>query len=108
MATQNNFAFVNGTVTTSATAVSVLSLFVAAGYTPAGGCVALNVTCDTNSYWGNASTVTNSDGALVASGTPVTDSASGLTGNVIPINQMFLYQNSGGVCSVVLYGRFTP
>lgn len=108
MATQSCFFFGNGSVTNSATAVSVLSLIVAAGYTPKGGCVGLNVTANTNLYWGNASTVTNTDGGLVAANTPVTDSGTGLSGNVIPLNEMFVYNNSGGTSSVAIYARFTP
>jgi hypothetical protein len=108
MATQPCFVFANGTVTNDATAVSVLSLIVAAGYTPTGGCVALNITLNTATYWGNASTVTNSNGALVAANTPVTDGGTGLTGNVIPINEMYLFNHSGGDASAVIYARFTP
>ena len=108
MPTQSTFFFGNGEITSSATAVSVLSLIIADGYTPKGGCVSLNVTCSTNTYWGNASTVTNTDGALVTANTPFTDSGTGLTGNVIPINEMFIYNNSGGASAVVIFARFTP
>jgi hypothetical protein len=108
MAEQKDFFFGNGTVVNAATAVSVLSLIVAASYTPTGGCVSLNVAFDVDTYWGNASTVTNSDGALVPANTPVVDSGTGLTGNVVPINKMFVYRTGGGNASAVIYARFTP
>ena len=108
MPTQSCFVFTNGTVTNDATAVSILSLIVASGYTPTGGCVALNITFNTATYWGNASTVTNTTGALVAANTPVSDGGTGLTGNVIPINEMYVYNHSGGDSTAAIYARFTP
>ena len=95
-------------MTNTATAVSILSLIVAAGYTPKGGCVSLNVTANTALYWGGAATVTNTDGGLVGANASVVDSGTGLTGDVIPINQMFLFNNSGGTSSVAIFARFTP
>lgn len=108
MPTQNDFAFVNATVTSVATAVSIHALLVSAGFTPRGGCVALNVTANTDTYWGSASTVTNSDGALVAANTPVSDSATGGGSNMIPIAHMFVYKAAAGDSSLVIYARFTP
>ena len=109
MPAQYPFFFGNGSVTSSATAVSVQSLIATAmGFVPKGACVSLNVTCSTATYWGFASTVTNTDGALVAANTPVTDSATGQLSDAIPISQMFIYNNSGGASSVVIYARFIP
>ncbi len=102
---QQPFVFTNGTVTSGATAVSVLSML---GITPTGACVGLNVTCSTASYWGNASTVTNTDGGLVAANVPVSDTATGVAGNTIPIEKMFIYNNSGSPCTAVIYARFIP
>lgn len=108
MPTQSDFAFVNVTVTAGATAVSVYDLLVSAGYTPVGGCVALNVAFSSNTYWGNASTVTNTDGALVAANTPVSDSATGDRSNYIPIAHMYVYKQAAGNASGTIYARFTP
>lgn len=108
MPTQSNFAFVNGTVVSVATAVSIRSLLVAGGYTPTGGCVALNAVASTNTYWGNASTVTDSAGALVSANTPVSDSATGINGDYIPISEMYVYKAAAGDASLVIYVRFTP
>lgn len=105
MASQYPFFFGNATVVNSATAVSVLSLL---GFTPTGACVSLNISLSTNSYWGYASTVTNTDGGLVTANTPIVDAADGRGSNVIPISQMFVYNNSGGNATAVIYARFIP
>lgn len=102
------FFFGNATITTGATAVSVLALLQAAGFQPTGSCVSLNVTCDTATYWGNASTVTNTDGALVPATTPVVDSAVGFASDTVPIARMFVYNNSGGASMATIYARFIP
>lgn len=108
MAQQKTFKFGNVTVTSVATAVSVLSLVQSLNYIPTGGCVALNLVFNTDTYWGDASTVTNSDGALVPANTQVVDGGTGLTGNVVPLNEMFVYKAAAGDASGVLYVRFTP
>ncbi len=108
MPQQYPFFFGNGTITNDATAVSVLSLIQAAGFQPTGACVSLNVTCNTATYWGYSSAVTNSDGALVAANTPVTDSASGQPSDAVPISQMFIYNHSGGTSTATIYARFIP
>ena len=108
MPTQADFFFGNVTVTAGATAVSIYDLLVANSYTPKGGCVALNVTFSSNTYWGNASTVTNTDGGLVTANTPVTDSATGGGSNMIPIAHMFVFKQAAGDASGVIYARFTP
>ncbi len=102
---QQPFVFVNATITNDATAVSVLSLL---GITPTGACVSLNVTCNTDTYWGRASTVTNTTGGLVQANNPVADSATGVAGNTIPIESMFIYNHSGGDSTAVVYARFIP
>src|SRR6187549_904724 len=96
MTQQKSFTFFNGTVVRVATAVSILSLIEDSGYTPTGGCVGLNVAFNEPTYWGNDSTVTDADGALVPATTPVTDSGTGLTGNVVPINEMFVFKAAAG------------
>lgn len=109
MPQQYPFFFGNGSITNDATAVSVESLITTAlGFVPKGACVSLNVTCNTNTYWGYSSSVTNTDGALVAANTPVTDAASGQPSDAVPISQQFIYNHSGGTCSVVIYARFIP
>ena len=109
MASQYPFAFGNATVTSSATAVSVLSLITTIlGAAPTGACVSLNVSLSQNSYWGNSSAVTNTDGALVTANTPVSDSGTGVSGNAVPIAQMFIYQNSGSPATATVYARFIP
>lgn len=106
MATQNSFFFGNVTVTSEATAVSILALLLAASFQPTGTCVSLNIVFDTNTYWGTASTVTEVAGALVTAGTPVVDSADGSHGNTIPLSQMFVFKDGVGDASGVLYARF--
>lgn len=109
MPQQYPFFFGNGSITSGATAVSVESLITTAmGFVPKGACVSLNVTCSTNTYWGYSSSVTNTDGALVPANTPVVDNASGQPSDTIPISQQFIYNNSGGSSSVVIYARFIP
>lgn len=106
MAAQNNFAFVNGTVVSEATAVSILSLLQDAGFEPTGACVSLNVVFDADTYWGSAATVDDSDGALVVANTPVSDAADGRAGNAIPIASMFVFKNGVGNADCVIYARF--
>ena len=108
MAEQYPFAFVNATVTAGATAVTILSLLQGEGFNPTGACVGLSVTFDANTYWGSASTVTNTDGALVAANTPVTDAGTGVSGNSIPIANMFVYKQAAGDANCVIYARFIP
>ncbi len=108
MATQQDVAFINTTITSSATALSIYDLLVAAGFTPTSGCVALNVTVDQNTYWGNVSTVTNSTGVLRLASAVFSDSATGAGGNLIPIGHMFIYQNAGPIANAVIYARFIP
>jgi len=106
MATQNSFFFGNASVVSEATAVSVLSLIQGEGFNPTGTCVSLNITFDTDVYYGNASTVTDSDGALVTAGTPVADSASGVGGNTIPLASIFVFKNGVGDADCVIFARF--
>lgn len=109
MPTQDDFVFANVTVTSAATAVSVYDLIVAAGVTPRGGCVRLKLTFSSNTYWGNSSSVTDSDGALVAANTAaIDDSATGASSNVIPIAHIFVYKAAAGDASGTIYARFTP
>src|SRR5687768_4793192 len=103
MPTSRPFFFGDGTVTSGATAVSVLSLIQADGFEPTGSCVSLNVSCSTATYWGWESTVTNTDVALVGANTPVTDSAVGAMSDTVPISQLFIYNNSGGPSTVTIY-----
>lgn len=109
MPQQYPFAFGNATITNDATAVSVESLLTTImGFVPKGACVSLNVTCNTATYWGNSSAVTNSDGALVAANTPVSDSATGQLSDAVPVSQMFIYNHSGGSSTATIYARFIP
>lgn len=108
MATQNDIAFIPVTITAGATALSIYALLVAGGLTPQGGCVALRITFGADTYWGSASTVTDADGALVASGTVITDSATGAAGNVIPIAHLYIYKKAAGDASGTIYARFMP
>jgi hypothetical protein len=108
MAEQYPFVFFNASITNDATAVSIDALIRAAGYSVTGSCVSLNVTCNTDVYWGNASTVTNTNGALVASGIPVSDGAVGAASDCIPIARMFIFNHSGGTSTATIYARFIP
>lgn len=107
MAEQVPFVFFNATITNDATAVSIDAL-IRASYAITGSCVSLNVTCDTATYWGNASTVTNTNGALVPANTPVSDSAVGFASDTVPIARMFLFNHSGGTSTATIYARFIP
>jgi hypothetical protein len=106
--TQTPFAFFNATVTSGATAVSILSLIQGAGITVSGSCVSLNVASNTDMYWGNSSAVNQTTGALVFSGIAITDSASGKASDTVPISQMYIFNNSGGTSTVTIYVRFIP
>lgn len=108
MAEQIPFVFFNATITNDATAVSIDALIRAAGYAVTGACVSLNVAIDAATYWGNASTVTNSNGALVPANTPVTDGASGQPSDAVPVARMFIYNHSGGTANATIYARFIP
>ena len=108
MAAQNDVVFTPITITAGATAVSILSALVAAGFTPTGGCVALRVVFGADTYWGNISTVTHATGALVASGVIFTDNATGAGSNTIPIAHMYIYKQAAGDATGTIYARFTP
>jgi len=108
MAQQYPFFAGNDSITNDATAVSVLSLIQAAGFQPTGSCTYLSVTCSTATYWGWASTVTNTDGALVAITTPVVQTAVGALSDTIPISQMYIYNHSGSTCVATIFARFIP
>jgi len=108
MATQTDFAFIPVTITAGAIASSVYDLLVAGGLTPTGSCVALRIALGADTYWGNVSTVTDSSGALVTSGTVITDTATGASSNAIPIAQMFIYKKASGDATGTIYARFTP
>lgn len=108
MPQQYPFFFGNASLTNDATALSILALIQAASFQPTGPCVSLNVTFNTNTYWGYASTVTNTDGALVPANTPVSDSGVGALSDTVPISQMYVYNHSGGTASGVIYARFIP
>lgn len=108
MASQNDFAFIPVTVTAGATALSIYDLLVAASFTPRSGCAALSVKFGADTYWGNVSTMTDADGALVASGTAVSDNATGVGSDVIPIAHMYIYKKAAGDATGTIYARFTP
>lgn len=102
------FVACNQTVTNDATAVSVLDLIHSAGFTPTGSCTGLNITFDTVTYWGNASTVTNTNGLLLAANTPALGGAVGFASDNIPIARMFVYNHSGGTSTAAIWATFIP
>jgi hypothetical protein len=108
MAAQNDVIFIPVTITAGATAVSIYAVIVAAGFTPTSACVAVNVKFGADTYWGNVSTVTDATGALLASGTAFSDVATGVSGNVISLVDLFIYKKAAGDASGTIYARFIP
>lgn len=109
MATQNAFVFLSGTVTAGATAVSLFAFLVANGFTPTGSCVSLSFYSASDLYVGNASTITEAaGGALLAADTPFTDSATGMAGNTIPLDHIFVFKQAAGDATISIFARFIP
>jgi hypothetical protein len=104
------------TVTSAATATALslydlvtdTSLSYALSKNLPGQCVSLNFSANVDIKVGfSAAQLSESLGATLAANTPFVDSASGVSGNTIPIGQIFIYTpTSSGDATVTCYLRF--
>jgi hypothetical protein len=106
------FWFDTITITAGATAVSLLSAITDSSlinpFVPGGGqVVSLNFAADKDMRIGfSAASVDADEGGVLAADTSFTDSATGVSGNTIPLSQIYLFAPlAGGDVTVTVYVR---
>jgi hypothetical protein len=106
------FWFDTFTLTAAATAVSLFDKVTSSSLTnpfaPGGGqVVSLNFVADKDLRIGfSTASVDDDEGGVLIAGTPFVDSATGVSGNTIPLANIFLYApTGGGTVTVTCYIR---